>query len=251
MEHIMEFGIYDINVSTPLKFKERLNVYKKVGFSSIGLYIDENYMENNESYEDIITYAKNIGLKINQVHVCYKLSNDICNNSENYIEYMNKKLEICEKYNIKNMVLHASKGDNPPEINEKQIEMIIKLANNHPSVNLAFENVRNNTNLEKILNSKTKNITFCFDMGHANAYKSFDLLDKFADKITCTHLHNNHGADTHELLSLGEIDYKPIINKLKDLNADICLEVFPERRTNLSSVEFENFVKQAFNDLAL
>ena len=152
----MEFGIYDINVSNPLNFKERLNIYKKVGFSSIGLYIDENYMENDESYEDIITYAKNIGLKINQVHVCYKLSNDICNNSKNYIEYMNKKLEICEKYNIKNMVLHASKGDNPPEINKNQIKMIIKLANNHPSVNLAFENVRNNTNLEKILNSKTK-----------------------------------------------------------------------------------------------
>ncbi len=245
----MEFGIYDINVSNTLNFKERLEIYKKIGFSSVGLYIDENYMENNESYEDIILHAKNIGLKINQVHVCYKLSNDICENSENYISYMTEKLKVCEKHGIKNMVLHASKGDNPPEINGEQIAMIEALTNEHKSVNLAFENVRNNTNLKKILNSKANNITFCFDLGHANAYNSFDLLDKFAHKITCSHLHSNHGSDTHELLSLGEIDYKPIINKLKFLNADLCLEVFPARGTSLSAAEFENFIKQAFDDL--
>ena len=245
----MEFGIYDINVANPLEYKKRLEIYKKVGFSSVGLYIDENYMENNESYEDIISYAKNIGLKINQVHVCYKLSNDICNNSENYIRYMEEKLKVCEKHNIKNMVLHASKGDNPPLINDEQVKLIEELANSHKSVNLAFENVRNNTNLEKILNSKTENITFCFDLGHANAYNSFDLIDKYANKITCSHLHNNHGADTHELLSSGNIDYIPIVNKLKSLNANLCLEVFPARGLTLSQIDFENFVKQAFNDL--
>ncbi len=245
----MEFGIYDINVANPLDFKERLEIYKKVGFENVGLYIDKNYMENNESYEDIILHAKSIGLKINQVHVCYKLSNDICENSENYISYMSDKLKICEKYGIKNMVLHASKGDNPPEINDEQVKLIEDLANKHKSINLAFENVRNNTNLEKILNSKLENITFCFDLGHANAYHSFDLLDKFANKITCSHLHSNHGADTHELLSLGEIDYKPIVNKLNSLNADLCLEIFPARGLHLNKEEFESFVKQAFNDL--
>lgn len=245
----MEFGIYDINVSNGLNYKERLDIYKKSGFKSVGLYIDEKYMENGENYEDIISYAKNIGLKINQVHVCYKLSNDICDNSKNYISYMNDKLQVCEKHGIKNMVLHASKGDNPPEINDAQIKMIETLANSHKSVNLAFENVRNNTNLEKILTSKIKNITFCFDLGHANAYNSFGLLDKFAGKITCSHLHSNHGADTHELLSFGEIDYKPVINKLKSLNADLCLEVFPARGTFFSQAEFEKFIKQAFDDL--
>ena len=245
----MIFGIYDINVSNNLNFKERLDLYKKVGFESVGLYIDENYMENNEQYEDIILYAKSIGLKINQVHVCYKLSNDICENTENYISYMTEKLKVCEKHNIKNMVLHASKGDNPPTINEQQIKLIENLANNFKSINLAFENVRNNNNLKEILKSNKSNITFCFDLGHANAYNSFDLLDDYSNKITCSHLHSNHGADTHELLSSGKIDYKPIINKLKTLNADLCLEVFPERGTFLNKESFENFVRQAFNDL--
>ena len=38
----MEFGIYDINVSNGLNYKERLDIYKKSGFKSVGLYIDEN-----------------------------------------------------------------------------------------------------------------------------------------------------------------------------------------------------------------
>lgn len=245
----MEFGIYDINTSNSLDFKERLEIYKNAGFKSLGLYIDDNYMENNESYEDIITHAKNIGLKINQVHVCYKLSNDICENSENYINYMSDKLKICKKHSIKNMVLHASKGDNPPTINDEQIKLIETLANNHKSVNLAFENVRNNHNLEQILKSSQQNITFCFDLGHANAYNSFDLIEKYKNKITCTHLHNNFGSDKHQLLSVGNINYKPIINQLKALNADLCLEVFPSRDKHLNKTEFENFIKQAFCDL--
>ncbi len=245
----MEIGIYDINTSNNLNYKTRLEIYKKIGFKSVGLYIDENYMENNENYDDIILHAKSIGLKINQVHVCYKISNDICLNSENYIKYMAEKLKICEKYKIKNMVLHASKSDNPPVINQAQIKLIEDLANNFETVNLAFENVRNNTNLEMILNSNQNNIAFCFDLGHANAYKSFNLLEKFAHKITCSHLHNNFGSDSHNLLSNGEIDYKKIVKQLQNLNADLCLEVFPNRNQTLTQPEFETFVQTAFNDL--
>ena len=95
---------------------------------------------------------------------------------------MTEKLKVCEKHNIKNMVLHASKGDNPPIINEQQIKLIENLANNFKSINLAFENVRNNNNLKEILKSNKSNITFCFDLGHANAYNSFDLLDDYLNK---------------------------------------------------------------------
>lgn len=244
----MEFGIYDINDFKNIDYKTRLNLYKKVGFSSIGLYIDNNYMLECETYEEIISYAKAIGLKINQVHICYKFSNDICENLSNYIQYVEEKLKVCEKYNIKNMVLHASKGDNPPKISNEALKQIETLATSHKQVNLAFENVRNNENLIKILNLNVPNITFCFDLGHANAYNSLDLLDTFKHKISCSHLHNNFGKDEHNLLSNGEISYKPIVRKLSTLNADLCLEVFPEKNTDFSIAEFEDFVSKAFKD---
>lgn len=244
----MEFGIYDINDFKNIDYKTRLSLYKKAGFSSIGLYIDNNYMLDGETYEEIISYAKAIGLKINQVHICYKISNDICENISSYIRYVKEKLEICEKYNIKNMVLHASKGDNPPKISNEALKEIETLANAHKKVNLAFENVRNNENLIKILRLNAPNVTFCFDLGHANAYNSLELLDTFKHKISCTHLHNNFGKDEHNLLSNGMIDYKPIISNLATLGADLCLEVFPGRDLNLSVSEFEAFVSQAFKD---
>ena len=40
----MLIGIYDINDFKEIDFKCRLDAYKKVGFTSIGLYIDNAYM---------------------------------------------------------------------------------------------------------------------------------------------------------------------------------------------------------------
>ena len=79
----MNFGIYDINDSPHLSYKERLDIYKDVGFKEIGIYLDNNYMKNDENYRDIIKYANNINLKIKQVHLDYKISNLICSKDSN------------------------------------------------------------------------------------------------------------------------------------------------------------------------
>ena len=147
------------------------------------------------------------------------------------------------------MVLHASKGENPPEINDQQLGEIKKLSMAFNDVNLAFENVRNNNNLEKILSLNQKNITFCFDIGHANAFGSFNLLSKYKNKMSCAHLHNNFGEDSHNLLSEGEIDYLPIIEEIKKIKIIAYLEVFPPMGLCLSDKEFESFVTQAYNDI--
>ena len=69
----MKLGIYDLNESSLLDYKERINIYKEVGFTSVGVYLDDNYMANDENYLDIIEYARSIGLDINQVHIDYKI----------------------------------------------------------------------------------------------------------------------------------------------------------------------------------
>ncbi len=244
----MLIGIYDINDFKEIDFKCRLDAYKKVGFTSIGLYIDNAYMNSNENYEDIIEYALKIGLKINQVHVDYKTSNEICENTQKYLEYMEEKLLVCKKFSIKNMVLHASKGDNPPKINNEQLKKLSALANKYKDVNLSFENVRDNYNLEQILQLNEPNITLCYDMGHANAYNSSYLLNKYKNKISCVHLHNNYGKDEHNLLSCGEIDYKKVLSVLSSTGCDCCLEVFPDRDCPQTKKFFVDFIGRAYSD---
>ena len=102
-------GIYDINTSSNLNYKERLNIYKKCGFQEIALYLDSNYQYNNENYIEIINYAKEIGLQIRQAHIDWKISNLICDtDSDEYFDYVETKLKEAHHLDIKYVVAHAS-----------------------------------------------------------------------------------------------------------------------------------------------
>lgn len=248
-------GIYDIDKACPTCYKERLNIYKDCGFNEIALYIDNSYLNEDETYTQIINYAASIGLTVKQVHMDYNISNSICDeNSNEYFDYLEEKIKECEKLNIAYLVAHASKGNEPPEISNIQLEKLKKLTQKHPKVCVCFENVRVNNNLDKILNLKLDNVKFCFDLGHAHCYgNKKELFEKYKNLIACTHLHNNLGKDTHNLLNDGEIDYKYFLKELKNIsqkqNISNCLECFPEYGKTLTKDEFISFVKNCYTSL--
>lgn len=246
----MKIGIYDLNECSYLNYKERLEIYKKVGFTSVGLYLDNNYMSNEEDYEDIIEYARKLGLEVNQVHIDYKISNMICEDKKTYFNYVEKKLRECIKSKIPYLVLHASKGDNAPLLDKDSIRELESLMDIYKDYNtcLCFENVRDNRNLKTILEANIYNVKMCYDLGHAYCYDDVEgLLEKYKDKIVCTHLHNNRKKDTHNTLFDGDIDCMKVIKKIDD-KVDNCLEVFSERGNILNIDEFEEFVKKCYRD---
>ena len=240
-------GIYDLTDCSNLDYKTRIDIYKSCGFDELGLYLDNNYMQGNENYMDIIGFAQSVGMKIKQVHIDYKIANLICDDSTNeYFEYLETKAVECESLQIPYVVLHASKGDNPPEISQNRLKKLENFSKKHPNLTFCFENVRNNTNLEKILGLDLNNIKMCYDLGHAHAYgNEKELCEKYKNKIVCSHLHNNYGKDDHNILSDGEIDYAPILEQLiKIPNVSNCFECFPGKNLILSEEKFENFVKK-------
>ena len=88
----------------------------------------------------------------------------------------------------------------------------------------------------------------CYDLGHAHAYSDeVELLNKYKNKIVCSHLHNNYGADSHNLLEDGEINYKSIILSFNN-GVDNCLEVFPLKDKVLDKNEFIKFVQKAYEE---
>ena len=239
-------GIYDINQNSNLNYKTRLDIYKNSGFKELALYIDDRYNRPDENYTDIIKYAREIGLEIRQAHIDYKISNLICDDSTNeYFEYVSLKLQEASQLNIPYIVAHASMSNTPPEINDTQLSKFANLLNSFEDKNitLCLENVRNNTNLDKILNLKLPNVKVCFDLGHANCYSDVQkLFNKYKSNIICSHLHNNYGTDTHNILNDGNIDYKYFLNLLNQIpNASNCLECFPKDR-DLSEIEFSKFI---------
>ena len=146
--------------------------------------------------------------------------------------------------------MHASKGEDAPLIEEKNLDKLERLMNKYKNekVYLCFENVRDNRNLDKILTSNINNIGMCYDLGHAYCYSDvWDLFEKYKNKILCTHLHNNYKKDTHNTLFDGKIDTFNFIKEL-DEKIDNCLEVFPKRGTVLDKVGFEAFVSKCYRD---
>ncbi len=245
-------GIYDINLSSELSYKQRLDIYKNCGFEEIAIYLDQEYQRKGENYIDIIAYARKIGLEINQVHIDWQIANEICNeDSDRYFEYITAKLKEANTFKIKYIIAHASKSDNPPILSNTQLAKFKSMMQNLKGLDttLCIENVRRNENLDKILELNLDNVKVCFDLGHAHAYgNEKEIFKKYKNKIRCSHLHNNYGSDTHELLDNGEIDYKYFVKELvKMSNVSNCLECFPPMHSNLNKTEFENFIKHCYH----
>lgn len=248
------FGIYDINLSSNLTYKERLDIYKLSGFNELAIYLDCEYQTNNEKYLDIINYAKAIELDIKQVHIDWRISNLICDNTTNtYFDYVSSKLIEAHTLGIKYVVAHASQSDTPPIISEEQLDKFKNMMTNleNRDVILCLENVRNNTNLDRLLALNLDNVKVCFDLGHAHCYDNEkELFKKYREQIVCSHLHNNFGKDTHEPLTNGDIDYKYFVEKLSQIdNASNCLECFPPMGSKLTKEEFEKFIKECYNSI--
>ena len=248
------FGIYDINNCNKLTYKERLDIYKEAGFDEIALYLDERYQRDDESYIEIIGYANKIGLKIKQVHIDYKISNLICDESTSeYFYYVSAKLVEAASFGIPYVVAHASMTDNPPQIPQSQIDKfanMMKYLETLPTT-LCLENVRNNYNLEKLLSLNLPNVKMCFDLGHAHCYgNEQQLFNKFKKQIACSHLHNNFGKDSHNPLNQGEISYEFYLTELEKIkDSSNCLECFPEKGKILSKEEFTEFVKRCYQTI--
>jgi sugar phosphate isomerase/epimerase len=248
----MNIGIYDIGkCGTDLSILERFTIYKSAGFTHVGFYLDDDYLEG-ESYLDMIQVARDLGLNIDQVHLDYKNSNMWAETTENeFLDYVNSKIDEAIKYNIPHIVLHASKGDNPPLISPFSLNKLVHFDKklNDSGTKLCFENVRNSNNIDAVMDLKLANIGVCYDSGHAHCYSDeMGILQKYKDVIYCTHLHDNDGSDTHELIGNGSIEWDTMYPAICDTNREVdYLECFMPRGITANKDMFKAFVVDAYN----
>lgn len=88
------------------------------------------------------------------------------------------------------------------------------------------------------------NLGFCLDIGHANTTGQIDeLIKEFGDRLINIHIHDNHGEhDEHLTLGEGEIDFKSVIEKIKNYTGNYVIESksFP------SAVESQDYLRSLF-----
>lgn len=80
--------------------------------------------------------------------------------------------------------------------------------------------------LEALLAEFGDPVGLCFDTGHANVRRNgFALLEKYAARVRCFHIHDNTGRDTHVLPGEGDLDWEPFRALLAAHDFPGCLTI--------------------------
>nr|MDO8098185.1 sugar phosphate isomerase/epimerase family protein [Candidatus Njordarchaeota archaeon] len=96
--------------------------------------------------------------------------------------------------------------------------------------------------------SSSRSLKMTLDFGHAHLDEGIErYFMAFADRIVCTHIHDNdgRGADQHLPVGQGSIDWRSVCKVIKrvDYNGPLCFEVSADK----SKLDGMKMLKQCFN----
>jgi len=237
----MKLGI-NTNNQCGKDYVEILKNIKDAGFDSVMIAF------NLKDDENIIKEAQRLNLYIPYVHLDYKFGNDLWikgASADEYVDNVIKQVGLCGKYNIKTVVFHCTWGSpndmarKPNQDGLNNFKKIFDVAESF-GISIALENTDKYSmkHLEYLMkNIKSKNLGFCYDVGHHNLYcPKTNLLKKFGNRLLALHLHDNYGGwhdgydftkDSHLLPFDGKIDFENICKKIAKTNYEdvIMLEI--------------------------
>lgn len=240
----------------PISMEDRFTLIKSAGFDGILLWWSDEYAEVDGDKSLHPELARRQGLFIENIHTPFKDVNylwlDRAEGDDLEKILINCILE-CSEHEIPTAVVHLSKGDNPPPVNQiglDRIKRIVEIAE-RKNVNIALENLRKPEYLDFIFaNIQSDRLGFCYDSGHENCFtKGTDFLTQYGSKLMALHLHDNDGTDDqHQIPGEGTIDWSVVTKKIKEAGytGTIALEVTKEGSVCHSNASPERFLSRAF-----
>lgn len=131
---------------------------------------------------------------------------------------LKKDVKKAKKYGFKYLVVHTE--GQISDIGLARFCSLVKFAQKN-NVIIAIENLISNREILAYLfeNIKSDYLKFCFDSGHENCFAgNMGVLEQFAHKLCCLHLHSNDGtSDMHTLNKYGNVDWDRIARILASI----------------------------------
>lgn len=240
----------------PINMNERFKLIKQAGFDGVLLWwSDENINTDGQKEKQPELVLKN-SLSIENVHLPFSGINDLWIdniNGDDYEKMIINSIKQCESFQIPTVVMHLTRGDNPPaacKTGLNRIKRIVDTAENL-NVNIALENLRKSDYIDYIFEEiSSPKLGFCYDSGHNNCFTpERDFLKNYGDKLFALHLHDNDGIDDLHMLPFdGNIEWEKIKNKIDDTyySGAISLEVERGRHEKYRNMSAEEFLRRAF-----
>lgn len=237
---------------------ETIKAIKNAGFKNI--FVQWYDKEWEYSQEEQVKMCKELGLNIIFAYLGYQNIKSIWEEGEigdSLVERYKKDIKDCKENGIPMVVMHLTSKTKAPMYGEIGLERIKKIVNYAKELNVkvAFENTKIKGYLEYVLgNIKDDNVGICFDAGHCHVHFNDEFnFEFFKDRIFAVHLHDNDKSDDLHLLPFdGTIDWKNVIEKLKECNYNgpITLEIcYRYDYLNMTLDEFYRIGKDRGNKL--
>ena len=234
---------------TPIQTIEAI---KDAGFNNV--FVQWHNKEWECSQEEQLEYIKKLGLNVIFAHLGYQNINAIWEDGEVGDGLVNRfinDIKICKENGINLVIMHVTTKFVAPKYNEIGLNRIKKIVDyaKELDVKVAFENLKIKGYIDYIIkNIDNDNVGICYDAGHCHAHfkDEFDW-DLFKNKIFAIHLHDNDGKDDQHLLPYdGNIDWKDVINKLKEVNYSGPVTMELCYRREYLNITPEEFYKKAY-----
>lgn len=232
-----------------LPIRERYQLIKRVGFEGVLLWWGEGFGRNY--YRNAPLIAREAGLFIENIHAPVENQNDLWLDNLDGETLTNCYLQCaadCAEFEIPTMVVHLPDEDNPYNIlGLNRINRIAEKAE-QLGINVAFENLRNLTNLAYVLEEvDSQRLGFCYDCGHHyRYYPDHDFLSSYGSRLMALHLHDIGGSYAqHQLPFDGPINWSAAMKRIAeaDYSGATAIEAMNWDYKHLPA---EEFLQEAF-----
>ncbi|NHJ04973.1 MAG: sugar phosphate isomerase/epimerase [Candidatus Heimdallarchaeota archaeon] len=230
---------------------------KRIGFEFVEFYIDRYWTDIKELELQLITIRDILdSYDLFAIFHLPHLNSQIIPDEDlwtSYVDQVTDQIEIIGKLGItKKLVFHGVFGQTeyPKNISIEKVDAIkdqairewFDVAKKH-NITLMLENLDESLKLMKPVFDRHKELSFTFDIGHANlvfpesAHKNADdkiysIFNAFEKRLEHIHIHDNIGGseekdDLHLPIGTGNIDFLKFFRKLKEIkySKTITLEI--------------------------
>ena len=244
-----ELAVVIQNENEKVNIIETIYSIKNANFKNVFVqWYDENWQHTQEEQ---VKLCKKLGFNIIFAHLGYQNINSIWEvgiDGDNLVDRYKNDIKNCKENGIPMVVMHLTSKKQAPmygEIGLNRIKKITQYAK-ELDIKVAFENTKIKGYLEYVLeNIKDENVGICFDSGHYHVHFNDEFnFDFFKNRIFAVHLHDNDKSDDLHLLPLdGTINWKYVMEKLKECNYNGPITMELCYRYNYLNLSLDDFYK--------
>jgi sugar phosphate isomerase/epimerase len=238
---------------------EHLRMIADAGFDCFFTSYDES-----ASIDALANQARRLGVRFETIHTPFENMNWMWVNGEKgdqALAELKSCIDICARVDVDKCIVHVTISSTAPAISAIGMNRFLELDEYalQKGVHIAYENLEIPEHLDAVLLDAPLYHGFCWDCGHNYCYTPLvDMMGKYADRLICTHIHDNFGVrtpglityydDLHMLPMEGGLNWQGFADRIKASGymGPLTLELSAKAKQEYQTMPLQEFYQRAY-----